>query len=167
MKYNTKQRELILKYLCEKEGEHVKAEDILEYLKNNDTPVGKSTVYRYLEALVEQNLVRKYTIEEGKGACYQFIGNDDTHHCKEHYHLKCSDCGELFHVSCEFMDEINEHILNEHNFVIDKSKTVFYGTCEKCRKKKECNNEENNNQQDEKSNEKCCSRCSAKHENET
>ena len=38
---------------------------------------------------------------------------------------------------------------------------------EKCRKKKECNNKENNNQQDEKSNEKCCSRCSAKHENET
>ena len=59
------------------------------------------------------------------------------------------------------------YILNEHNFVIDKSKTVFYGTCEKCRKKKECNNEENNKQRDEKSNEKCCSKSNAKYENET
>ena len=103
MKYNTKQRELILKYLCEKEGEHVKAEDILEYLKNNDTPVGKSTVYRYLENLVEQNLVRKYTIEEGKGACYQFTGNDSTHHCKEHYHHPDPDGGDepAAHVSDE------------------------------------------------------------------
>ena len=37
MKYNTKQRELILKYLCEKEGEHVKAEDILELLEDIGT----------------------------------------------------------------------------------------------------------------------------------
>mgnify|MGYP001148932323 CR=1 FL=1 len=134
MKYNTKQRELILKCLSESDGEHIKAEDILDYLKSNDTPVGKSTVYRYLDALVEQNVVRKYTIEDGIGACYQFIGNDEHSHCKEHYHLKCSSCGKLFHISCNFMDEINKHILDEHNFVVDNSKTVFYGLCEKCRK---------------------------------
>lgn len=134
MKYNTKQRELILKCLSESEGEHIKADDILEYLKNNDTPVGKSTVYRYLDALVEQDIVRKYNIEDGQGACYQFIGNDGHCKCREHYHLKCSECGELFHVSCNFMDKINEHILNEHNFTIDNSKTVFYGLCEKCKK---------------------------------
>lgn len=136
MRYNTKQRELILKYLSESEGEHIKAEDILEYLKANDTPVGKSTVYRYLDALVEQGNVRKYTIEDGQGACFQYIGENVKTHCKEHYHLKCSDCGELFHVSCEFMDEINTHILNEHNFTVDNSKTVFYGLCDKCTKKK-------------------------------
>lgn len=132
MKYNTKQRELILKYLCGQEGKHIKVEDILEYLKNNDTPVGKSTVYRYLDSLVEQNIVRKYTVEDGKGACYQFIGSGNHYHCMEHYHLKCSSCGELFHISCKFMDKINEHILNEHNFMVDNSKTVFYGICVKC-----------------------------------
>lgn len=130
MRYNTKQRELILECLSDSNGRHITAEDILEYLKMNDTPVGKSTVYRYLDALTEQNIIRKYTIEDGIGACYQYIG----HHsgCQEHYHLKCSSCGKLFHVSCEFMDEINSHIRKEHNFKIDNSKTVFYGICEEC-----------------------------------
>lgn len=136
MRYNTKQRELILRYLSESNGQHVKAEEILDYLKSQDTPVGKSTVYRYLDALVEQNLVRKYTVEEGQGACYQFVGDAGYAHCKEHYHLKCSNCGELFHISCEFMDKINAHILKEHGFIVDNSKTVFYGVCEKCRENK-------------------------------
>lgn len=136
MRYNTKQRELILRYLSESNGQHVKAEEILDYLKSQDTPVGKSTVYRYLDALVEQNLVRKYTVEEGQGACYQFVGDAGHAHCKEHYHLKCSNCGELFHISCEFMDKINAHILKEHGFIVDNSKTVFYGVCEKCRENK-------------------------------
>lgn len=131
MRYNTKQRELILEYLANSNGQHVKVENILEYLKGKDTPVGKSTVYRYLDTLTEQNLIRKYTLEEGTGACYQYIGGES--HCQEHYHLKCSQCGELFHVSCSFMDEITKHILNEHDFCVDNSKTVFYGICGECR----------------------------------
>jgi Fur family ferric uptake transcriptional regulator len=81
---------------------------------------------------VDAGTVRKYTIEEGKCACYQYVGDSEYNHCCEHYHLKCSECGKLLHVSCEFMDEINEHIKNEHNFIIDNSKTVFYGICKEC-----------------------------------
>lgn len=137
MRYNTKQRELILRFLSESDGKHVKAEEIFDYLKKNDTPVGKSTVYRYLDTLTEQNIVRKYTIEDGQGACYQFVGETGHSRCREHYHLKCSNCGELYHVSCELMDKINLHILEEHGFTVDNSKTVFYGICEKCRREQE------------------------------
>lgn len=132
MRYNTKQRELILKYLSESNGKHIKADEIINYLKQNDTPVGKSTVYRYLDALMEEEVIRKYTIEEGQGACYQYLGIEGHNGCKEHYHLKCSKCGKLFHVSCEFMDEISKHILEHHGFMVDNSKTVFYGICKDC-----------------------------------
>lgn len=132
MRYNTRQRELILECLAHSKGQHITAEDISEYLRKNDTPVGKSTIYRYLEALVKDCVVRKYTIEEGKCACYQYMGDEENDHCKEHYHLKCSECGRLFHVSCALLDEINEHVRKEHNFIIDSSKTVFYGICGEC-----------------------------------
>lgn len=135
MKYNTRQRELILECLMNSGGRHITAEDILEYLKEKDTPVGKSTVYRYLEALTEQGVIRKYTIEDGIGACYQYVGNPGG--CQEHYHLKCSRCGRVFHVSCEFMDGINSHILKAHDFRVDSGKTVFYGVCGACGKKEE------------------------------
>ncbi|MDY5577868.1 MAG: transcriptional repressor [Lachnospiraceae bacterium] len=130
--YRTRQRELIETYF-QKQGErHVTAEDILTYLKEHDTPVSKATVYRCLEKMLELGIVRKYTVEEGMCACYQYIGEQKT--CQEHYHFKCNKCGKLFHVSCSLMNQIQQHVLEEHDFVIDSSKTVFYGLCGNCRK---------------------------------
>lgn len=131
MRYNTNQREKILEYLKEHSSEHVTPDSIISHFQAIDEPIGKATVYRYLDYLVENNVVRKYVTSLTTSACYQIIGND--HKCKEHYHFKCNSCGELFHVDCDFMDEISEHVFKDHGFVIDSSKTVFYGLCEKCR----------------------------------
>lgn len=35
------------------------------------------------------------------------------------------------------MNQIAEHVYQEHNFIIDSSKTVFYGLCGECRRKQE------------------------------
>lgn len=132
-KYRTRQRELIEGYLKEQGERHVTAEEIITFLKNQDTPVSKATVYRSLDKMSEQGIVRKYTIEEGICACYQYMGEQKG--CHEHYHFKCSRCGKLFHVTCELMNEITDHVYKEHDFMIDSSKTVFYGLCGECRKK--------------------------------
>lgn len=130
--YRTKQRELIEAFFLKNKENHVTAEDILKFLKENDTPVSKSTVYRYLDKMQGQGKIRKYTVEEGMCSCYQYI--EEHQSCKEHYHFKCSECGRLFHVSCDLMNEISKHIYKEHDFVIDNSKTVFYGLCGDCRR---------------------------------
>lgn len=130
--YKTKQKEYILTFLEQNQDKHLTAENILDYLKQNNTPVGKSTIYRYLDVLVNQGIVRKYIIEEGKSACYQYVVEERG--CKEHFHLKCNDCGKLFHVECEQLSGIDNHILEHHRFRIDNSKTVFYGVCEDCAK---------------------------------
>ena len=130
MKYKTKQRDLILNYLIQNQDKHVTADNIIEYLKENNTPVGKSTVYRYLDALIEQNAIRKYHMEDGTSACYQLASQNPS--CIEHYHFKCNKCGDLLHVSCDTIKSISSHIYEEHDFVLDSSKTVFYGRCGKC-----------------------------------
>lgn len=131
--YNTRQRELILEYLRINKDGHVTANQIIQYLKENNTPVGKSTVYRYLDLLLEKDMIRKYTLENGKRACYQYI--DDVERCKHHFHLKCVKCGELFHVTCEVLDNVKNHILTDHGFLIDSSRTVYYGICRECQGK--------------------------------
>jgi len=80
--------------------------------------------------LVENGIIRKYVAEEGKSACFQYISPDGD--CHNHYHFKCSKCGKLYHISCSMMNEISSHVLKEHGFVIDASKTVFYGECKEC-----------------------------------
>ena len=46
--------------------------------------------------------------------------------------MKCVACGKLEHLSCSHLDGIGEHVAREHGFLIDSSRTVFYGICKEC-----------------------------------
>lgn len=132
--YKTKQRSRILDCLSANTGIHMTADDITEYLKNSSEPVGKTTVYRALDKLVTEGKVRKYINSNGESACYQYIADIDE--CNEHFHLKCTACGKLFHVECEYLNELGSHIFEHHRFTVDNTKTVLYGLCEECSSKK-------------------------------
>lgn len=129
--YITKQGELILSFLKSEPGCHFTADDIIKALANSGNSVGKATVYRHLDKLIKQGRVRKYIVDGGSSACFEYI--EEGQKCHEHYHLKCSSCGKLLHVKCEYLDEVSEHILGHHGFIISPEKTVLYGICEDCR----------------------------------
>lgn len=128
--YKTKQRDQILDCLIQNKDRHITADEITARLGGENAPVGKTTVYRYLDKLVSQGIVRKYFIEEGKSACYQYMDNDSV--CNEHFHLKCTGCGKLIHLECRYMGALDSHIREHHAFAVDHSKTVLYGKCIDC-----------------------------------
>lgn len=130
MNYKTKQREIILDYVIKNKDTHFTAEDLLFYLKQNGTSIGKSTVYRHLDKLVSEDIVRKYYLGEGMPACFQYVDTGQT--CKEHFHLKCIKCGTLIHVVCDELEGMANHIARHHHFQINQKKTVLYGICETC-----------------------------------
>ena len=133
--YKTKQKEIIQNYL-ENHGEnHVTIDEVLTHLRNNQISVGRTTIYRYMEKLTEAGTLRKYFLEEGMGACYQYIGENQE--CHSHFHLKCIKCGILLHVKCDYLAGADKHILEEHGFEVDNTKTVFYGWCKTCKSNKE------------------------------
>jgi len=128
--YNTKQKQLILDILLKSKEKQLSCEEIEETLRKNGTPVGKSTVYRYLLSLQSEGKVRKFNSETSKSATFSYIENEKE--CSRHLHLRCLSCGEFTHLSCKLMDEVSQHLINDHKFSIDNSKTVLYGLCEKC-----------------------------------
>lgn len=128
--YNTRQKRLIHSFLEENSGSQFSCDEIIYLLKKEGTPVGKATVYRFLDTLVKNGEVRKYTDTDSKISTFQFI--DKRLNCQEHMHLKCVSCGKLFHLGCEFMSDVGEHILEHHRFKVDNSKTVILGLCENC-----------------------------------
>lgn len=129
-KYNTKQREKILKFLQENKNSNTTAEEIINFFNSIGEKVGKATVYRYLNNLVDENIVKKYMLEHKNCSCYQYIGD---HNCEEHFHLKCEKCDKIIHLECEEFNSIQSHIFNEHNFELDRCKTVLYGVCKECK----------------------------------
>ncbi|MBP3542657.1 MAG: transcriptional repressor [Lachnospiraceae bacterium] len=129
--YRTRQREAILEFLKRSGSHHVSIEEVLEHLKAEGEKVGRTTIYRYMEKLTEEGTLRKYFIEEGVGACYQYV--DSAQGCHEHFHLKCLKCGKLLHVECDYLNKVGEHIGEHHGFVVDNTKTVLYGVCKDCK----------------------------------
>ena len=128
--YKTKQRDLILEELKKHGSRHLTVEDVMFLLHNSGRDVGKSTVYRYLEKLAQEGIVKKYTVDGERSVCYQYLHSHKT--CSNHYHLKCEKCGKLIHMECETVDRLSEHIFEHHNFHLNAAKCVFYGLCENC-----------------------------------
>jgi len=70
--YKTKQREAILEYIVENKEKHITADEIITRFSKQDNPIGKSTVYRYLDKLCKENIIRRFTIDGSSSACYQY-----------------------------------------------------------------------------------------------
>jgi Fur family ferric uptake transcriptional regulator len=88
--YQTKQKNIIINILIENKDKHLNAEEIYMILKKNNASVSLATLYRCLDKLVSENIVRKYNTTHLGKACYQYIDKNCTVH--NHFHLVCEKC---------------------------------------------------------------------------
>ena len=136
--YQTKQRDAILNYIVSLDGAHITAAQIARHFEKVAAPIGKATIYRCLDKLTENGNLRRYITDGISGACYQYVETaspDDACLHDAHLHLKCDDCGELLHLECDALDELERHISGTHAFQVNTTKTVLYGRCEDCLRK--------------------------------
>ena len=76
---------------------HVAANEVYEFIKEAYPTIGKGTVYRNLDILVEEGALRKVEVPDGPNR-FDFT-------LKNHYHVRCVKCSEIFDAD---MDEITE-----------------------------------------------------------
>ena len=125
--YNTRPLRLIEQLLESRRGEHMTAEEISSLLKEQGESVGQTTVYRNLEKLCALGKARKF--QDGGSACFALADG-----CAHHFHLRCSVCGKLSHVECDYMENLAHHVSAHHGFMVDSRKTVLHGVCGECAK---------------------------------
>lgn len=133
-RYQTKQKELIYEYLQTNKGKHIKVQDIINGLNEKGHSIGVSTVYRCLDDLVNKGLVQKYMLDGNAGACYQYGENANLHDAE--YHLRCSNCGGLFHFHSEDISNLSKQ-MREKGINVNLENTVFSGECDTCKTKKD------------------------------
>lgn len=129
--YKTRQKEEVLAYMESMKGVHVTVNDIAGHFKRQGVAVGVTTIYRHLEKLVADGVVKKYTIDGAGGACFEYTGGPGGQP-EQCFHLKCESCGELVHFHCEEIAGLQRHMREDHGFVINALKTVYYGVCSHC-----------------------------------
>ena len=127
---NTEQKEIVINYLKKNSDKHLSIEEIYSNVK---CEVGKTTVYRIINHLIEKGLVTKIPLENKQGFCYKY--NSKLESCNDHYHLICEKCNNLYHFKSKVVAKVNEEAEKNEEFEIDNNRIVFYGICRECKDK--------------------------------
>ena len=126
--YSTKQQKAVLACMAAFGERAVSAGEIVRALQESGESVGVATLYRQLEKLERSGSVHKISTDEG--AYYQYCPSHAEHDC---FLIKCERCGRIAHVDCARLAPLYGHLEEEHSFLINPRKTMFYGTCALCR----------------------------------
>ncbi len=131
--YKTKAREEIMAYLKEHTEQRFTAREICEAVSGKTDSINRTTVYRNLDRLCETGDLLKFKEPNQDAWYYQYSFDHD--HCDEHMHAQCSECGRIFHLEDSFADTFEKKVQDEYGLIIDPSKTIIIGKCDKCRDK--------------------------------
>ena len=85
--YATASRRKILEILKESKDKTVTAAQIGEKLRQMDSEVNITTIYRYLDRLEKDGTVIRYVSGQGSQAAYQYV--EQGKGCCDHLHLQC------------------------------------------------------------------------------
>jgi Fur family ferric uptake transcriptional regulator len=119
-------RDHIVQVFLRQEG-HVSADDLFERVRKEAASIGRATVYRTLQWMVDAGVARKVDFGEGRSRF------EPSYRHPRHFHLICNTC----HSSSEFLssdvESLMEEIAGARNFEAAQSVVQIYGTCEQCR----------------------------------
>lgn len=123
---NTIQKELVYNVACEMKR-HVTGNEVYEFIEKDYSTIVKGTVYRNLDILVEEGALRKVEIPNGPNR-FDFT-------LKNHYHVTCVKCGEVFDVDMDEIPDLLEKIHDTHRIDFFGYDISFNGICLKCKEK--------------------------------
>ena len=119
-------RDRIVSIFLRQDG-HLSADDVFDAVRRTDPGIGRATVYRTLQWMVDAGLARKVDFGEGRSRYEPSYGHP------QHFHLVCTTC----HRSSEFLSSDVESLMEEiaaaRNFARTQSIVQIYGVCEDCR----------------------------------
>lgn len=127
--YMTKQRKVLLDFFKNHIDEAVSAQQIAECLKNEDISV--SAIYRNLAALEQDGKLQRISKADSREVFYRFKAFSA---CRDCLHLSCKKCGRTFHLNSSQANNIANTLSDAEDFDLDKSDTILYGVCGRCRK---------------------------------
>jgi Fur family transcriptional regulator, peroxide stress response regulator len=122
----TPQRVVILEAIY-KLNNHPTADNIIEYIRESHPNIATGTVYKVLETLVENGLIKKVTTDKD---IMRYDGIIENHH-----HLYCSECDLIEDYKDEELDKLlQNHFKNKNikGFKIEDIVLQIRGTFNKC-----------------------------------
>ena len=128
--YQTKNKKHILDFIMTQGSTHFSANDVYRHFVGCDLSISMPTIYRQLDKMVDDGILKKYRTAESESALYYHIGKPTEP--LEQPLMKCTSCGKIIPLHCRAIQPLLEHIEDEHHFLVQMNETVLYGKCETC-----------------------------------
>ena len=123
--YNTHQRKSLIDFLQNNSSKAFTIEEIISEVGE----ISQSTAYRLMTKLVDEGLVHRTVKGNSRSFVYQYISDRK---CEGHLHMKCTDCGKVYHLDSNTTAQMQSNIMSSTGFEVD-SHTVLLGKCSICK----------------------------------
>jgi Fur family transcriptional regulator, ferric uptake regulator len=120
----TAQRVIILDAL-RRSRRTVTAPELFEQLRSEHPSLGRATVFRNLDALVEAGLAQRF---EREGHVYAYASCSPAHH----HHLVCAHCDRAIEIEEDVIGPLVGDIAARYGFSVAHQSLDFYGICADC-----------------------------------
>lgn len=124
-KRSTKRDRILNIFLRQKA--HLSADDLCDLVRREDAGIGRATVYRTLQWMVNAGLARKVDFGEGRSRF------EPAHHHPRHYHLVCTECHRTSEFLSSDVEALIAEIVDERRFEPTETRIQIFGKCEDCR----------------------------------
>ena len=121
----TRQRQAVWDELSTSD-EHRDAEEIYLALHNSELNVSRATVYRTIDVLVKNNLVRKLELGDGRA---RYEHKMDIAH---HDHLICVQCGKIEEFMDNMIENRQEMIVQKFGYKLIRHIHQLFVICDEC-----------------------------------
>jgi Fur family ferric uptake transcriptional regulator len=124
----TKQRVVVAEALATAKRAQ-SAQELYDRIKPSHPTLGRATVYRALEAQVQDGMASRF---ERDGHISAYIACDVEHH----HHLVCTRCQRVEDLDEATVAPLLSSVGRRHDFQVDHAALDFYGLCRSCRRKR-------------------------------
>lgn len=106
---------------------HVSADDLVAHVHREAPGIGRATVYRTLQWMVDAGIASKVDFGDGR---FRFEAAQRHPH---HFHLICTSCRGSSEFLSSDVETLLEEIATAHRFQSSKATVQIHGVCDECR----------------------------------
>ncbi len=102
---------------------HISVRDIYEKIKANFPSLSLATVYKNINAMMENNFIKELKI----------VGQDNKYELtkEKHSHMICQECGSIEDIMIDTLG-LKKSIPSDSGFLVEDISIQFFGKCKKC-----------------------------------
>lgn len=120
----TAPRRAMLELIAGRRG-HFTAADLVADARRRRIGIGRATIFRALDLLLELGVVERLDLPSGEHA---YVACEPTHH----HHVVCSSCGRTVEIDDAALRGLAEHVAATTGFAVDTHRLELFGRCPSC-----------------------------------